>query len=164
MTMKHIIWTTFMTPDDYKDFLEKHYPDATEEQKREIVYDKVQQWFDDEFANMNQKLYGRILVLADLGLRNGRGKSYQILEGEFSTVNLNSVFSVVCGYGQEFYSNGANLCCDDYHHDGVNHYEFRLIQGDKDIEVLLNKFLDGQATKEDINRYTMSLIPYINKV
>ena len=125
------------------------------------VYEDIDMWFDDERLNLNKKLDGRILCIADMGLWNGRKSGYKILGN-----NLNEVLT--CGIGcdeKEVYCDGRNVLAKGYHHDGRNYVEFREIREDRNIENLLDKIYSGQeVTRREINYYTKSLRPYVKEV
>lgn len=116
--------------------------------------------FSDEMANLNQKIDGRILAIADLGLWNGRRMGYKIL-----TRNINSIFSIN-GYDSfELFGDGRNIRGIYHHHDGTNYIEFRVIKEDKNIDNLLNKLYNQQVvSRAMINTYTKSLYPYVAKI
>lgn len=125
------------------------------------VYEDIDMWFDDEKLNLNKKLDGRILCIADMGLWDGRRTGYKILGN-----NLNEVLT--CGIGcdeKEVYCDAYNVYAEGYHHDGRNHVEFREIREDKNIEPLLNKLYSNEPiSRADIRRYTKSLRPYIKSI
>ena len=104
------------------------------------VYEDIDMWFDDERLNLNKKLDGRILCIADMGLWNGRKSGYKILGN-----NLNEVLT--CGIGcdeKEVYCDGRNVLAKGYHHDGRNYVEFREIREDRNIENLLTKLYNNE--------------------
>lgn len=140
----------------------EEYPNGVNEDN---VTDQVYEWidmdFDDETLNLNKKLDGRILAIADMGLWNGRRTGYKILGN-----NLNEVLT--CGIGcdeKEVYCDGRNVLATGYHHDGRNHVEFREIREDRNIDNLLDKLYNNEeVTRQEINYYTRSLRPYVKQV
>lgn len=113
----------------------------------------------DEQYNLNIETEGDILVIADLGLWNGRRQGYRILDG-----NVRNIFSTGEDYN-EWYSDGYNIRCNAVHHDGTNHMEYRVIRRDRNIQNLLDAIYNGEEiTRKQLNYYTKSLHPYVAKV
>lgn len=121
----------------------------TDEEDSDIFY-------QDELANLDKSLRGRVLCIADLGLWDGRHSSYRIMGN-----NLNNCLKAFQGDYCECYYDGKNIVATDAHHDGTNHYTFREIREDKNIDNLLSKIYNGTATSRDIGTYTRSLAPYV---
>ena len=140
------------------DFTEE---EITEEQITQEVYEDIDICFEDEEANLNKVLDGRILAIANMGLWNGRRAGYKILGN-----NLNEVLTSTIGCDdKEVYCDAYNVCAIGYHHDGYNTVEFREIREDRDIDRLLNKIYNNEeVTSREINYYTKSLRPYIKEV
>ena len=116
-------------------------------------------WYSDECANLDRHLDGRILVVASLGLWNGRKSGYKILGH-----NLNRILSAVSDGELEVYFDGHNVLANNTHHDGTNHLEFREIREDTNIDKLLDMIYEDNFTRKDLNRYTKSLGGYVRKI
>ena len=147
---RRIIWTAFPDFDDWKDFLIEEYPDESEEQLWEIMMDMNGFYLGDERVNLDIKLDNNIIVIANLGLWNGRHVGYKELGN-----NVKECLS--SEYDPEWYVDPlGDLRCDDYHHDGCNHYLYRVWKNVSDTqrENFLEKLLYGNITRRDINRYT----------
>lgn len=146
-----------------KEFLSESYPEIeqTEENVTQEIYDHIDMWYDDEQANLNKELNGRILAIADLGLWDGRKTGYKILGN-----NLNEVVSCSIGCDEkEVYCDGFNVRATGYHHDGRNHVEFREIREDRNIDTLLEKIYNNEeVSRREINYYTRSLLPEVKKI
>lgn len=140
--MKHIIWSNIDLEAQLDDWKSEY-----------LDYCKCK-------ANLDKATDGRILVIAELGLWNGKRSAYKILARN----NVNAIFGCVQGEKAEFYFDGHNVKCIDKHHDGTNYYEFREIREDKDISRLTDAIYGGKHTREMINRYTKSLAPYVKEV
>ena len=104
-------------------------------------------------ANFNIELDNNIVVIADLGLWNGRRSGYKVIG-----TNLNDTLRsfIDCASELEFYTDGYNYCATEYHHDGTNHYIFRVLKDGVDAEKLGNY--------KDIMKYTKSLKNVVNNV
>ncbi len=116
-------------------------------------------YLDDERENLNIVADGRILVIADLGLWNGRRQGYKILSRRVSDILSDDADYV------EWYGNGYNIKATASHHDGTNYYEYRVIREDRNIENLLDAIYNGEKiTRKKLNYYTKSLYKDIAKV
>jgi hypothetical protein len=145
--------------DDYKEYLEMNEMDDADPNDEDAIYEWMNEtndmYFDDEYANLNKKIDGRILVIADLGLWNGRKSAYKILGKNMKEIfNINS-----CGFDYaEFYGDGYNIKATEHHHDGTNYYLYRVIREDRNINNLLNAIYNGEKiTNSQLNYYTKSL-------
>ena len=103
---------------------------------------------------------GRILLIADLGLWNGRRPGYQIREGNVKNILYDGDADYI-----EWYSDGYNIKATAAHHDGTNFYEYRVIREDRNIQNLLDAIYNGEEiTRKKLNYYTKSLEPYVRKI
>lgn len=135
--------------------------DVTDDDVWNFIYESLDNQLGDEKMNLNITINGRILVIADLGLWDGRKQAYQILPRK----NVNEIFCCHEDYTTEWYSDGYNIKAVDVHHDGTNYYEFREIREDRNIQNLLNAIYNGEKiTRKKLNYYTRSLHPYAAKV
>lgn len=170
--MKHTIWSnTNLTVDDdwresYKEFLEINNMDVPfkidDYDVEDYMHETNNSYLDDERMNLNKTLDGRVLVIADLGLWNGRKPGYKILG-----TNLNNIFDINSrGFEYaEFYGDGYNIKGIEHHHDGTNYYEYRVIREDRDIDKLLDAIYNGEEiTRKKINYYTKSLYKDVAKI
>lgn len=124
-----------------------------------FIYESLDNQLGDERWNLNVETDGRILVIADLGLWNGRRQGYKILNR-----NVSSILSDDAEY-VEWYGDGHNIKATAAHHDGTNYYEYRVIREDRNINNLLDEIYRGkEITRKKLNYYTKSLYPYVAKV
>jgi hypothetical protein len=170
--MKHMIWSnTNLTVDDdwresYKEFLEINNMDIPfkidDYDVEDYMHETNSSYLDDERMNLNKTLDGRVLVIADLGLWNGRKQGYKILG-----TNLNNIFDINSrGFDYaEFYGDGYNIKGIEHHHDGTNYYEYRVIRENRDIDKLLDAIYNGEEiTRKKLNYYTRSLYKDVAKI
>ena len=135
---KRIIWTNMEFPDD---------PET------------CGMYLEDERENLNITTDGRILVIADLGLWNGRRQGYKILGSRISDILSDDSDYI------EWYGDGHNIKATASHHDGTNYYEYRVIREDRNIDNLLNAIYNGEEiTRKKLNYYTKSLYSDVAKV
>lgn len=161
--MKRIIWSNLNLDindwkDEYKECVECNELDR-DPNDEEAIYDWMIEtnngYLGDEKMNLNHKVDGRILVIADIGQWNGRFLGYVIRSN-----NMNEIFNIN-GRGfdyAEFYGDGYNIRGVEHHHDGTNYYLYRIIREDRNIDNLLNAIYNGETiSKSKLNYYTKSL-------
>ena len=73
--------------------------------------------FDDEVGNLYKELDNRIIVIADLGLWNGRHSGYKVIGS-----NLNDIMYQSTDGNYKVWFDGHNVKARDSHHDGCNYY------------------------------------------
>ena len=116
-------------------------------------------YLEDERQNLNIKTDGRILIIADLGLWNGRRQGYKILGTKVSDILYDMADYI------EWYGDGHNIKATAAHHDGTNYYEYRVIREDRNIDNLFDAIYNGEnITRKKLNYYTKSLYSYVAKV
>ena len=160
---KHIIWSNMnLDIEDWRDGY-KEYLEMNEMEKDPDDEDAIYEWMietndmylDDERYNLNKEVGGRILIIANLGLWNGRKSGYKILGS-----NIREIFNINSrGFDYaEFYGDGHNIRAEECHHDGTNYYEYRIVREDRKIDNLLDDIYNGkEITRKKLNYYTKSL-------
>lgn len=162
--MKKIIYTTEISDDDLK-YAKESLEDQNRSTKEEDVWEEasIQNniWLQDEKSNLSKLLEGAILVIADLGLWNGRTSGYKIIGN-----NVKDILSSLCDGEVEFFADtkGKQVKAIQKHHDGTNLITFREIKPDVNIQNLCDKIYNNTATSQDISRYTRSLYPHVASV
>lgn len=164
--MERIIWSNFYKEveaikedllKEPENFLSKDNP--TDEDFDNYANELVYLYHQDELDNLDKRLNGRILVIADLGLWDGRRKGYKILGN-----NLNEILYSDTDYYKIGVKN-KNIRAIASHHDGTNYYEFREIREDRNIENLTNDIYNNkEITRGRLNYYTKSIAPYIKEI
>ena len=74
---RHIIWSNDIDYDDWREDLEEQYPDLTETERMELMYEMNGDYLDDKRSNLDIQLSRPILVVGDLGLWHGRRMGYK---------------------------------------------------------------------------------------
>lgn len=166
---KRIIWSNMnLNIDDgwreaYKEFCEMNdieYDSNNEDAIYQYMIDTNDEYFDDEYVNLDKLVSGRILIIADLGLWDGRRSGYKIINSR----NIQDILSSNCDC-VEWYSDGYNIRFAGHHHDGTNHYLYRIIREDRNIENLLDDIYNGkEISRSKLNYYTKSLHPAVAEV
>lgn len=158
---KRIIWSNMDLDiedwrDDYREYLEYNGFDERHDNDDDLynwMTETNDRYLYDERYNLNKEVDGRILIIADLGLWNGRKPGYKIIESR----NIKNILSSQCDY-VEWYGDGYNIRCTASHHDGTNHYLYRVIREDRNIDNLLDAIYNGEKiTSSKLNYYTKSL-------
>ena len=115
-----LIWTSQPDFEEYREDLMADFPEFSEDELRDIMqasnWDRLQ--FDrEELAHLYDD---SILVIADLGLWDGRRTAYR----EIESCNLMDCFETSRDTLdiEWFVDKNGDLRCNDYHHDGTNHY------------------------------------------
>ena len=155
------IWSSTANVDDYRDFLIEEHPDVVDEHEKQQLVDELNQtYLDDELENLKRPLDNDILVIANLGLWNGRRTGYRYLGRD-----LTDIFEA---HNDEtrYYVDRYNVRATGAHHDGVNHYTFRELRPDveRDNPLVAAIAAGRPITSQFINRYTRSLRPHVAAV
>ena len=130
--------------------------DVTDNEVWNFINDSLDMQIQDERHNLNIKTDGRILVIADIGRWNGRVPGYKILGRNISDILYSSADYI------EWYSDGYNIRATAHHHDGVNHYLYKEIREDKNIQNLLDAIYSGkEISRSMMKNYTKSINPYV---
>lgn len=149
--------------EEWKDWMEEEYPALSEDERVAMMYEENGHYLEDERLNLDIQLSQPILVVADLGLWNGRRTGYK----EIPSGNIRDCLYSDYDYTTWYVDKNGDLRCDDTHHDGTNHYLYRVYkdnvsQAQKDR--LKEKIYNGTATRADIVRVTRRLGDEIGKV
>ena len=161
---KHIIWSNYNL--DYEDWrvdLEAEYPDMSEEERIALMYEINSNYLDDERTNLSIQLSQPILMIADIGRWDGRYSGY----GEIKSGKISDCLYSELDYATWYVDKLGDLRCDAIHHDGINHYLYRVYKPgvrESQIDLLKEKLYEGKATRADITRITRRLGDEIAKV
>lgn len=150
---------------DIDQFINKHY---------DYVYGNIadlnDEYLHDERVNLDIPTNNRIIIIADLGLWDGRHAGFSYTDEN----NINSCLTSHIDYGycqSEFYVEKVGRTLElkscDRHHDGRNYYTYRELKDGlsaTQIDNFENKLASGIATRADINKYTRSLGEEIQEV
>ena len=124
------------------------------------VYHQEELWYGDEQLNLDREVEGRIIAIADIGTWRGRRSGYKLCGSR-----LNEVLALYKCDSISVSCNNYTIYADLYHHDGVNHVEYRELREDTNYEVLLDALYSQKpVSREMIRKYTKSLRPYIKEV
>ena len=154
---RFVIWSNYdLDYDDWRDYLLDEYPELSERERMELMYEINGDYLDDERNNLDIQLSQPILVVADLGLWYGKRMGYK----EISSGNIRDCLYSDTDYSTWYVDQLGDLRCDAIHHDGTNHYLYRVYKDnvtETQIDNLLAKIYEGRATRKDITRITRRL-------
>ena len=160
----HLIWSNYnLDYEDWRNDLEAEYPELSEDERYYKMLEINRDYLDDERMNLNIQLSEPILVIADLGLWTGRHSGYK----EIISGNIRDCLYSEYDYTTWYVDKDGDFRCDDVHHDGTNHYLYRVFKDSATVEQredLLDKIYRGIATQMDIDRVTRRLGDEIGKV
>ena len=154
---RHIIWSDIdLDLEDWKADLTEQYPDLSEDELIQRMYEINADYLTDERANLDIQLSQPIIVIGDIGRWNGRVSGYKVIESG----NIKDCLYSETDYTEWYVDKYGDLRADAVHHDGTNHYLYRVYKDtatDSQIENLKAKIYDGKATRADITRVTRRL-------
>lgn len=173
--IKHTIWNEDINLPDWADFLEEEFPELTPEERltAHACWDAVTEqnylYLGDERQNLDITLPGPILVIADLGLWDGRHRGVGLIRSGNIADCLQSQVrgDSTCHW---YLNEVGDLCCDEAHHDGTNHYLYRGVRPTKSgdyeprIRTLYNTIPNNGLTQYQRTHYTYRLGDYIANV
>ena len=161
---KNIIWSDIdLNFDDWKEDLKAEYPEMNDDQLYNLMYEINGGYLEDERINLDIQLSKPIIVIADLGLWNGRKSGYKMIDSG----NIKDCLYSDCDSNEWYVDQKGDLRCTAIHHDGTNHYLYRAFKdgvSDTQKENLQYKIYCGKATRADITRVTKRLGDEIAKV
>ena len=154
---KKVIWSNYnLDYEDWKDFFDDEYPDLDEDKRIDLMYELNNEYLDDERMNLDIPVSEEIIVLGTLV--SGTVVSPVTKKSHGHSIKDCLYTDTDCA---TWYLDGrGDLCCEAIHHDGTNHYLYRVFKPDvSDIrkENFLEKVLRGTVTRADITRTTQRL-------
>lgn len=164
MAVCYTIWSNCdLDYEDWRDDLEAEYPSLSDADRIAIMYEINNDYLDDERQNLNIQLNRSILVIADIGRWNGRYSGY----AEINSGKICDCLHSNTDYATWFVDELGDLRCNAVHHDGTNHYLYRVYKdrvSEDQINQLKDKIYEGKATRKDITRITQKIGDKVSKV
>lgn len=161
---KNIIWSDIdLDFDDWKENLQADNPEMREDELYYLMCEINSDYLNDVRDNLNIEFPKPIIAIADLGLWNGRKSGYKIIESG----NIKDCLYSDCDLNEWYVDRKGDLRCTAVHHDGTNHYLYRVIKEnvtENQVDRLTNLIYSGKATRADIVRVTNRLGDEIGKV
>lgn len=163
---KHLVWGNIdMVLDDWREGIIECFPEINQDDEHEMweaMYDLNNSYLDDERVNLDVELDDNILIIASLGLWHGHRTGYKEIGS-----NISDCLYTDCDYNEWYVDGYGNFRCTAVHHDGINHYLYRVWKrdtSDTQRELLMDKLYQGTATQRDITRYTRSVGKEISRI
>lgn len=166
MATIHTIWRNMdIKIEDWKEVLDEYGIDPdNEDEAYDFICKLNNEYLYDERMNLNEFVdSGKIIIIADLGLWNGRCPGYHIIQSG----NIRDCLYSDCDYLHWYVNELGDMHCTAAHHDGTNRYLYREIKPgitETQLENFCEKILNGTFTRKDVCRYTRKLGPYIQKI
>jgi hypothetical protein len=158
-----VIWTN-NDYDEWERCMLADYPDEKEREEEGIeisyerYYEDCQTFLDDERMNLNVEVDGVIVCFARLGLWDGRRTG-----GGISGIKVKDILHSKCDY-LDWYCDRHNVRCNATHHDGTNHYLYRVAKDIIQARNIVDRIASGEMTEEQFRKATRSLRPYVARV
>jgi hypothetical protein len=165
---EHIIYSTEFDEDDcrqdYKEFCEENGIQFTEDGLLDYANENNRDWLNNEKMNLNKPMTTKFLVIASLGLWDGRRSGYRVM----NIKNLNDIFNVYASNSETTFSfNRYDVHVTCSHHDGTNYYTIREIKEgrEKAVENLCKKLYENEkVTQQEISYCTKSIRKYMKEI
>ena len=164
INFEYVIWSNEdLEWEDWVEAFEEDYSDASPERKYELMHERNNEYLEEERYLMDIDVGEPILVIANLGLWDGRYIGYRIIESgclkECMYSDLDGVTWYVDGKG--------DFRMDGYHHDGCNYYLYRKFKSgisEEEKERFLEKLRNRTMTERDKERVTERLGDILEKL
>ena len=161
---RHIVWSDQSLDiedwrEDYKQYLEENNLDLDPDDENAIYEWMVEtndEYLSCERMNLDIQLSQPIIVIGDIGRWNGRLMGYKMIDSG----NIKDCLYSDTDYTEWYVDKYGDLRADAAHHDGINHYLYRVFKDtatESQIENLKYKLYEGKATRADITRITRRL-------
>ena len=159
---RHIIWSDIsLDLDDWRESLEELYPGYSDDELYDIMVKSNAENLYDERANLNIQLSQPIIVIGDLGRWNGRVSGYKMIDSG----NIKDCLYSDTDYTEWYVDKYGDLRADAVHHDGTNHYLYRVFKDgvtDTQIENLQVKIYNGkpqEPTSHELPKDSAMILP-----
>lgn len=166
MTKENIIWQDISfydskTIEKWQKEVQEDYPDYTDEEIMDIICEDISMCYDEEVYDLSQiSLPEDIICIGRLGLWNGTFDGYK----EYP--DLKSCFKGHSGDIKFFVDENGDFRARLDHHDGTNHYLFRMWRSsasDTTRENLMDKIYRSDFSRKDITNSTVRIGDFIGE-
>lgn len=141
--------------------MEELYPGYSDDELYDIMVKSNAENLYDERANLNIQLSQPIIVIGDLGRWNGRVSGYKMIDSG----NIKDCLYSDTDYTEWYVDKYGDLRADAVHHDGTNHYLYRVFKDgvtDTQIENLQVKSTTGkpqEPTSHELPKDSAMILP-----
>ena len=166
---RQILWSDLhLNFNDWKDELKSEHPNYSQDDLVLTMFEKVDEQLFELVSSLDMQLSQPIIIIGDIGRWNGRVQGYKMIEsGNIKDCFYTDCFYTDCDLNEYYIDKLGDLRCEAVHHDGTNHYLYRVFKdnvSEEQIENLKSKLYYGKATRADITRVTIRLGDDIAKV
>lgn len=163
---KFMVWSSFFDEEELRDIIKEECEvngiEYDENGLYYMAFEKNNEYLEDERMNLDIEVPNGIIALADIGRWNGRRNGYKEMGNNISD----------CLYydtdDAEFWVDSHGVFhADMFHHDGVNHVQFRAWKDDvteEQKENVWSAIYFGNLTQRTLRRYTRNIGGDIAKV
>lgn len=155
------LYTNMDNIEEFVEYFKEEYPELTQDDWEELA---IEQIYHDDWYDFNHNLKGltidgrAILAIADLGRWNGRFQGYRVIYSNeiISCLSASNNYDYITFYTDSV----GDFRMDGVHHDGTDYITYREVKEtttEKQLDKLVQKIYDGEATRADITRYTRGL-------
>ena len=170
---RYILWSNLnLDVDDWIDGIKENlnineidYSNWSESMFYQEMVKLNDMYFEDEKCNLDIPTEGRIIEIADVGLRDGRSMGYNLLDEHNIKACLN--LKRDCEYAEWWVDSHNNLRSKQTYHDGTNYILYREVKPEITSDQLDNfcwKLYRGKATSKDITKYTRAIGKQVRNV
>lgn len=124
----------------------------------ERYYDDCDLNLDNERDLLYEEVDGCIVAYADLGLWDGRHKGAKVVGRLINRILSSSDDE------NEWFCDFYNVRGTGSHHDGTNHYLYRVAKDEETARKIVDKIAYGDMDEKGFRKATRSLRPYIQKI
>lgn len=153
-----IIWSSMNNSyESAVEYMRIEYPDEPEDILWQKYVEHNHDILDEERSMLDIQYAEPLIVIGDLGLWNGRRNGYK----DIQSGNLKDcLYSSDSEYSKWYVDEYGDFRGDEAHHDGVNHYLYRVFKPnitEEQMEDFKYKIYSNNFTQKDIDRYTRSV-------
>ena len=135
----------------------------TEEDIENEIYKLNDEYFEAEMTNLDIDIPETIVVFGTLGLWDGVKHGLKVCNKNIADA-IKSIISDDYNDFEILVDENNDLICKDYHHDGTNHFLFRKVNFDVDVDKLEEDFVFTNDPDKLIDKKTKSLHPDLKKI
>ena len=121
------------------------------------ITEAIMEGIYDERLNLNVETGGVIICLAVLGLWHGKTHAAKIVGTKVKDILYSK------NDENEWYADAWDVRCNSTHHDGTNHYLYRLAANREEADDICYNWVYGDPSKRDslLKRRTRSIRPFV---
>ena len=163
----HILWSSEINLSQIEDEVKAQYKEEfdygvyKESDLSRIAKEYNQTKLSEVKAKYSNESEGGLVVIADLE----RWSKHTLTVAHLNTNQVSNIFQPLDdGNDIRWYTDNRNLRGDEVTKQGINHYIFRELRENKNINKLKKRLEQGEpVTAQLLNYYTRTLLPYFEE-